>query len=64
MTDSLPHRVFAAHRRNAEMAPFRLESDLVVLIDPEAFGGGIEGAGRPLCRDDPSDPATRHLTTS
>ena len=37
-----------------------LEFDLVVLIDPEAFGDGHRRSGRPLCRDDPSDPATRH----
>jgi hypothetical protein len=37
-----------------------LEFDLVVLIHPEAFGKGIRRRGRPLCRDDPSDPATRH----
>ena len=37
-----------------------LEFDLVVLIDPEAFGDGHRRSGRPLRRDDPSDPATRH----
>ena len=37
-----------------------LEFDLVVLIDPEAFGDGHRRSGRPLCRDDPGDPATRH----
>ena len=37
-----------------------LEFDLVVLVDPETFGDGHRRSGRPLCRDDPSDPATRH----
>ena len=37
-----------------------LEFDLVVLIDPEAFGDGHRRSGRPLRRDDPSDPAARH----
>ena len=37
-----------------------LEFDLVVLVDPEAFGDGHRRSGRPLRRDDPSDPATRH----
>ena len=36
-----------------------LEFDLVVLIDPESFGTGIRRSGRPLCRDDPGDPAAR-----
>ncbi len=35
-----------------------LEFDLVVLVDPEAFGRVSRG-GRPLCRDDPGDPAAR-----
>ena len=37
-----------------------LEFDLVVLVDPEAFGDGHRGSGRPLRRDDPGDPAARH----
>ena len=37
-----------------------LEFDLVVLVDPETFGTGHRGSGRPLRRDDPGDPAARH----
>ena len=37
-----------------------LEFDLVVLVDPEAFGTRHRRSGRPLRRDDPGDPATRH----
>ena len=37
-----------------------LEFDLVVLVDPESFGDGHRGSGRPLRRDDPGDPAARH----
>ena len=41
-----------------------LEFDLVVLRSNPArtFGGATRhrGSGRPLCRDDPGDPATRH----
>ena len=37
-----------------------LEFDLVVLVDPEAFGDWHRRSGRPICRDDPGDPATRH----
>ena len=36
-----------------------LEFDLVVLVDPDAFGTGIEGTVDQLRRDDPRDPATR-----
>ena len=45
-----------------------LEFDLVVLVDPETFGEGIEGGGGPLRRDDPRDPAAgdpdQHLSTA
>ena len=37
-----------------------LEFDLVVLVDPEEFGDGHRGCGRPLRRDDPGDPTARH----
>ena len=35
-----------------------LEFDLVVLVDPERFGDGHRGRGRPLRRDDPGDAAS------
>ena len=37
-----------------------LEFDLVVLVDPDAFGDGHRGSRRPLRRDDPRDAAARH----
>ena len=37
-----------------------LEFDLVVLDRPGGVRHGHRRSGRPLCRDDPGDPATRH----
>ena len=56
-------RTFEATPRVRSLTPELvegLEFDLVVLVDPESFGTGIEGARRPLRRDDQRDPAARH----
>ena len=60
MTDDGTFRATSRVRSLTPELSKGLEFDLVVLIDPEAFGDGHRRSGRPLCRDDPGDPATRH----
>ena len=58
--DARPFRATSRVRSLTPELSKGLEFDLVVLIDPEAFGDGHRRSGRPLRRDDPGDPATRH----